>query len=182
MQESCPVAPPTSQRVLELGEVEFPRKLLEVSGRDPRHGVHELLEARRVRIQLGEHRLARVLGFILRLARLESLGEVRPELIQASIRHLEDAADVSRAGSVEKKGALGSIRVARIETVAVTLQKLESHQRVREVRYGAWTELQGCSDFLARHRLSRELGEEFELDGGEQRLRRKETQANLHDM
>jgi hypothetical protein len=35
---------------------------------------------------------------------------------------------------------------------------------------------------ISCHRLSRELGEEFQLDGGEQRLRRKETQADLHDM
>jgi hypothetical protein len=68
----------------------------------------------------------------------------------------EDAADIVRAFPVERKGALGSIRIARTGTVAISVEKLESHERVREVRYGAWAEFQSGGDLPARHRL---LGE-----------------------
>ena len=73
-------------------------------------------------------------------AGLKCLSKVRPETVQTSIRHLQNPADVARALSVQEKGALGRIHVARLWTITLTLEKLESHQRVREVWYGARTE------------------------------------------
>ena len=56
--QSRPVAPPTSQSVLNCEKSNFSREGLEVDARQAGHRAHELLEPRRVAVELLEHRLS----------------------------------------------------------------------------------------------------------------------------
>src|SRR5262245_44216748 len=129
-------------------EVELLREGAEVARRDAAHGVHELLEALRVAVQLLEHPRAPMLDLVLRLPGAERLGEVPPEAVETRIRHLEEAADVAGAFAVEEERGLGRVPVAGRRSVAVTLEEAERDQRVEEVRDRARMESQGDAQLL----------------------------------
>src|SRR5215213_332278 len=76
------------------GEVELLGQDLKIPQGDALHRLHELLKASRVAVELVEHRLAGMLDLVLRLAALQSLGQVTPEAIQPRVCHLQDPADV----------------------------------------------------------------------------------------
>ena len=105
------------------GEVELLGQGVEVAERDARHRVHELLESRRIAVELLEHRLPGVLDLVLGLAGLQRFGEIAPEAIEPRIGHLEDAADVGRAALVQKCRGLGGVAVAAIPAVPVAFQE-----------------------------------------------------------
>src|SRR5262245_62822938 len=81
-----------------------------VGERDAGHRVHELLKPLGVTVKLFEHSFAAVLHLVLRLARLESFGQVTPESVKSCIRHVEETANISAAVAVEKVS--GILRIA----------------------------------------------------------------------
>src|SRR5262249_14709669 len=141
-------------------EVELLGERREVARRDSAHGLHELLEPRRVAVELLEHRRARALEFVLRLARLEAFAEITPEGIEPGVRHLEETAHVAGAAPVEEGGAFRGVSVACRWPVAVPLEEAERHQRVREIRHGAGMEAEKSAKLLGRPGRSAERGED----------------------
>ena len=79
---------------LVSGKVEFLGERREIAHRDAAHRVHELLQARWVRIERVEHGLACLLDLVLRLSGFQRRREIGPEPIQACVRHLEYPTDV----------------------------------------------------------------------------------------
>src|SRR5262249_61884005 len=73
---------------------------LEVRERDAGHRVYELLKPLGVTVKLFEHPFAAMLHLVLRLARLESFGQVIPESVKSRIRHVEKTANIGAAVSV----------------------------------------------------------------------------------
>jgi hypothetical protein len=122
-----------------------------------------------------------VLDLVLGLAGSQSIREVAPEWVQAGVRHLEEAAHELRARPIEKQGGLVGVAVAGEGTVAITLEEAKGHQRVQEIWVGAWVQPKCRLQFGASHRPGPELGEEPQLDGGEEDLGRPERHADFHD-
>ena len=174
-------APDVAHRLV-LREVELLGQRVEVSQRDALHRGHELLEPRRVAVELVEHRLAGVLDLVLRLARLQRLGQIAPERIQPCIGHLQDSADVGRAPLVQEHRGLGSVAIAATASVAVALQEPQRDQGVEKVVDPSGVEAEPFADLLPGHRLGAELREQLELHRREHRLRRPESHADLHDV
>src|SRR5437762_1933009 len=77
-----------------FGKVEFIGERGEIAQGDATHRVHELLQARRVCIELAEHRLACLLDLVLRLSGLQRWREIGPEPIQTRVCHFEYPTDV----------------------------------------------------------------------------------------
>jgi hypothetical protein len=73
---------------LVLGEVDLLSQRVGIAERDALHRFHELLQPRRVAVELVEHRLAGVLDLVLRLAGPQRLGEIAPESIKPRVAHL----------------------------------------------------------------------------------------------
>ena len=167
---------------LVLGEVELLRECVEVAERDSLHRVHELLEPRRVAVQLVEHRLAGVLDLVLRLPGPQRLGEIAPESIQPGVQHLEDPADVRRALLVEERRGLRRVAIAAVGAVAVALEEPQRDERVEKVVDPARVQPEPFAELLTGHRLVAELREQLQLDRREQRLRRPEPHPDLHDV
>src|SRR5262249_20133574 len=113
-----------AQRVIR-GEVELLGEGREVARRDAAHACHELFEARGVAVELLEHRRARALELVLRLARLEAFAEITPEGVEPGVRHLEEPAHVAGAASIEEGGALRGVAVACGRPVPVPLEEAE---------------------------------------------------------
>src|SRR5437868_7132486 len=76
------------------GKVEFLGERREIAHGDAAHRVHELLEARRVCVELSEHGLAGLLDLVLRLSGFQCWREIGPEAIQPCICHLKYPTDI----------------------------------------------------------------------------------------
>ena len=162
-------------------EIELVGKGLEIGARDAGHRRHELLEPRRIGIELVEHRLAALLDLVLRLAGAERRGEIGPEGIEAAVRHFEQAADVARAGAIEIESGGGRVHVARARAVAAPGEQAERDQSVEEVKGRARMKAERLLQLRRRLRAGCKLGEQAELDRAQQGLRRPETHADLED-
>ena len=162
-------------------EIERVRERLEVARRDSRHGLHELFEPFRLAVQLTEHRGAAVLRFVLRLAGPQRRGQVSPEGVEPRVRHFQKAAHVSRTLLVEEERGIPRIPIAAFGAIAVTLQKLERHQRIEEVGICPLMQTEGLLELGARHCALSQGREQSELDSREQGLGRPECHADFHD-
>ena len=63
----------------------------------------------------------------------QRLRQVVPELEEARVEHLEDAADVARAVAVEVERADRRVGVARGRPVAVAIEELHRHEGIEEI-------------------------------------------------
>src|SRR5215213_6625051 len=103
--------------------------------RDPRHRVHELLQAVRIAVQLFEQGSAAVFDLVLRLSGLQRLGEVSPEPVEPAVEHFQQAADVGRLVGVEELRGVAGVAILAAWSVAVSLQKSHCDETVEEVVY-----------------------------------------------
>ena len=78
------------------------------------------MRARRLRTKVVF--LATVLHLVLRLAGLKRFGEVAPESVKSRIRHLEEAADVRAAVTVEEVSGLVRVAVWRRLSFTISLK------------------------------------------------------------
>ena len=183
MIESWPVAPPTSHSVWYLEKSNFSASAWKWPVEMPGHRVHELLEPGRVGVELVEHRLAGVLDLVLRLAGPQRLGEVAPEPDTAA-RWPSRGCRRCRPGSPcrgtpRSPRCCGSAPLARL--------RRDRAARARPARRGSRGPRAVVEPELARrsrHRSSRRrrAGEQLELDGRQERLRRPEPHPHLHDL
>src|ERR1051326_3417206 len=67
------------------------------------HGSQEFLQSRRFGVEGFEQRHRTVASFVLRASGSQRLGEVRPERVQTTVTHLEDAAHIGRLPFVQKQ-------------------------------------------------------------------------------
>ena len=164
---------------LEVREVELLREGFKIDARETGHGAHELFQAREFFVELFEHSLHAVLGFVLRLAGTESFGKIVPELEETLVQHDEDAADISGAGAVEVERAGGGIGVFGIRAVADAVEELHGDQRVEEVGDAARMDADFGTQFSAGQLAGAERGEQFKADGCEEDFRRPEGKGRL---
>jgi hypothetical protein len=73
-----------------------------------------------------------VLDLVLGLSGPQSHGEIAPESIWPCVGHLEDPAQVGRAGLVEKGGACVRIAVDGSAPITVSIEELEGDERSDE--------------------------------------------------
>ena len=161
-------------------EVDLLGEGVEVARGDARHGAHELLEARRVAVELLEHPGTRALDLVLRLACLQRFGQVAPERIEPGVGHLEEATDVGRALLVQERRRLRRVAIPSVVAVAVAPEEPERHECVEEVVDAAPVQAKASAELFTAHGLVTELGEQVELDRGEERLGGKEAHPYLH--
>jgi hypothetical protein len=173
-------APDVAHRLVP-GEVELLGQRLEVGPRDPLHRGHELLEPRRVAVELLEHRPAGVHDLVLGPAGPQRLGQVSPESVQARVRHLEDPSDVRGAPLVQRR-RFGRVAIAALAPDAIALEELQGDERVDEVVDRSRMEAEPLADLLTGHRVVTESREQLQPNGRQQRLRRPEPHADLHDV
>src|SRR5262249_39546559 len=138
-------------------------------------------EARRLAIELREHRGAGVLGLVLGLAGAQRILEVVPEAEEAIVVHLEEPAQVVLAAAHQESGALGGVRVVWAGPGPFPLEHAERHQRIDEVRDGTGMEAETLPELLTGERSVTELVEKVELGGDQQDLRAHEAAADLGD-
>jgi hypothetical protein len=181
MQASCPVAPPTVRHRPVGREVELVGEGLEIGEADPAHRIHELLEPLGIGIKLFEHRLARMLDLVLRLAGLERGRQIAPERVQARIGHFEDAADIGRAAPDQETAGLRRVAVAGAGAGAIAAKQVERDQRVEEIGRGARVEAEAGFDLGAGHGPFGKQREQAELDRAQQRLGGPEAHPDLQE-
>ena len=121
-----------------------------------------------------------MLHFVLRLAGLERFGEVAPETVKSRIRHLEEAAHIRAAVSVEEVSGLLRVPVSRRLSVAIAGQHIECDERVEQVGDAARMKAELALQLARGQRFAAQGGEHAELDGRKQGLRRPETHSDLH--
>ena len=157
-------APDIADRLV-LGEVELRSQRVEVAERDSRHRLHELLEPRRVAVELVEHRLAGLLDLVLGLPGLQRLGEIAPEWIEPLVGHLQDSADVGRAPLVQERRTLSRVAIAAVAPLTVPLQESQRDEGVEEVVDPSRVEAELFADLLTGHRIGAEVREQLQLHG-----------------
>ena len=163
-------------------EIELLGERFEVTRRDASHRIHELVELLRRRVELGEDGLTGVFDLVLGLTRLQPLGEIVPDLVEAIARHLENPSDVLRAVLVQEHGGLLRVPVQGRGAIPITVEHAERDEGVREVRDRARMEPEALSDGVAAQLATAEVGEELELDRAEEGSRAEKAHADLHDV
>ena len=163
-------------------EVELLCEELEVSGGNACHRVHELLEARRVRVELVEHRPAGHLDLVLGGAGPQGFGEIGPEGVEARVGHLEDAADIGRLVPVQEHRAVRGVGVDRVGAVSRSLEEAERDETVEEVATPSRAQTEPLAETIGAVGLRSEFAEHAELDATQQSLRREEPHSHLHDV
>ena len=93
------------------------------------HGPQEFLQPCRFSVQSLEQGQGTVTSFVLRAARSQRLGQVRPERVQTTVTHLEHASHIGRLPfvQIQIRGRCVSV------DVAIALEKAGGHQRIEEV-------------------------------------------------
>lgn len=132
----------------------------------------------RIGIEGAEEIFAAVAGFVLVLSGPEGFGEVAPERIEAAVAHLEDAADVRGFVAVEEQVGGGRIAVDAVGP----LEKSEGHEGVEEIGGGPGVESESGLQVLEVAGLLRQLGEDSEFDGAEERFGGPEAEADLQNL
>ena len=136
-------------------------------------------------VQLGEHRLAGVLDLVLRLPGLERLGRGRPRSDRGARWPSRGCRRCRPGCSCRGRARVsGVLRVARRRARRRRARrKPQRHQRVGEVGHARADGARApAPSSVAGHRALAERGEQLELDRGQQRLRRPEAHADLHDV
>src|SRR5262245_32222733 len=118
-----------------------------------------------VTVKLFEHSFAAVLHLVLRLARLESFGQVPPESVKSRIRHVEETADIGAAVAVKKVSGILRIAVLRGLALAVSRQHIQSHERVEEVGDAAWMKFERVLKLSCGQRLVTQHSKQVQFDG-----------------
>src|SRR6201996_7648639 len=135
---------------------------------DAGHGCEKCFEARRIGVQGGERRCTGVtLGLVLQLAGTKRLGQMVPEAVESGVRHLQDAADITRLVAIKKKICIRSIAIAILRAV----QKAQSHQRVQKIACCTRMQPQAACESVELLGTMGKFGEDTHFDGAEQRLR-----------
>src|SRR5437870_1213323 len=95
------------------------------------------------------------------------------------VEHHQNAAHIARAVTVQEKRAFGGIEVARGWPITLPLEELHGDQRVEEVGNGARVQAEFPAQLRAGEPLAGELGEDAELDRGEEHLGGPERERGL---
>ncbi len=164
-----------------LREVDFLGQRLEVRAGNAAHRGHELLEARRIGVQLVEHRAAVVLDLVLRLTGFQCGAEVVPVAEEPRVQHLEHAADVAGLVLVEERRGVRRVAILARGAIADAVEEAERHEGVEEVVHAARVQPQHASQLRAGERARTERGEHAELHCRQQHLRGPERGAHFDD-
>jgi hypothetical protein len=140
-------------------EIEFPGEHFEIYTRETCHSVEEALELFRVGIQFIEYVFAAVLGFVLRLPGAQRFGQIIPVLEQPRIEHFGDSADITRAIAVEIQSGGGRVEISRLGAVALTLEELHRHQRIKKICDAARMQFKFLTDLRSCESAPTECGE-----------------------
>ncbi len=130
---SWPVAPPTSHSVRYFVKSTLSASALKFGAGEAAHRGHELLEARRIGVQLVEHRAAVVLDLVLRLAGFQRRAEIVPVAEEPRVQHLQHAAHVAGLVLVEERRGVRRVAVLARGAVADAVEEPERHERVEEI-------------------------------------------------
>ena len=137
------------------------------SAADAAHGAEEVAEAIGVGVEGLEEIVTAVARLVLWFAGAKRGGEVAPEAVEASVGHLQDAADVRGLVLVEEE--IGGRRIGVVSVVA--LEAIECDEGVEEVARGARMQADAAADAGESLRAFGEHREELEFNGAEQDLR-----------
>ena len=165
----------------EWREVELLGERLEVDARDAGHRVQELLQPRRLGVELLEHPVAAVLGLVLWLPGAKRLGKILPEAEQAGVQHLEDAAHVAGAGPVQVEDTGSCVAVRRAGAVAVAIEEAHRHQSVEEVVGAAGVQAELGAELGRGEPARSQVREELQLDRRHEHLGGPEGERRLED-
>jgi len=165
----------------ESRKVKLLRERLEVDARGAGHRTHELFQSGHVRVEFLEHAFLPVFDLVLRPAGSQGLGQIVPKFEQPCVEHDQKPADVPWAGFVQEHGTFGRVEIFCLGSVAVSVEKLHRHKRVKKVGDGAWMEVQFPAQLRAGETPIRECGEQADLNGREQDLGPPKTKGGLQD-
>ena len=119
-----------------------------------------------------------MLALVLRSPGPQTLRQGPPELIETSIRHLQDATDIGRLAPIEKQVGRRGVGIAAV----LALEHPQRYQRVEEIRRAPRVQTQSLAQSLAiKSSRIRELRKDAKLDSAQQRLRAPEREPQLHD-
>src|SRR6476469_357118 len=144
--------------------------------------MHELFEPTVVAVEPLVERLSGEFDLVLGLPGLQRLGQLTPEPVEPLAAHLEEPADVGGTLFVEECRRLGAVAIAAIRTVAIAFEESQRDEGIEEVVGRPRVKSQPFADFLARHRLSAEVAEQVQLHRRQQRLRRTNSHADIHNV
>ena len=163
-------------------EIELLGERFEVDARQAGHRAEELLELRRVGVELLEHAfLPPCLISFCGCPGAQRFRQIVPELEQPRVEHLQNAADVARAAAIEIKSAGGRVEILRVGAVAFALEEFHRHERIEKIGDAARMQFEFFPELRAGEPALAERREDTELDRGEQDLRIPEAEGGLQN-
>src|SRR5205807_9571748 len=93
-RQTCCTADVTQSAIAR--EIELVGQRFEVDARQTSHGVEELLQPRRDRVQLLEYALSPACGFVLRLAGAKRFPQIVPAFERARVQPFQNSANLAR--------------------------------------------------------------------------------------
>src|SRR5215510_5964298 len=130
-KQSCRATDITQRAVAR--EIEFLGQRFKVDPRKAGHCVKELLQLRRIRIELLENTFFALLGFVLRLTGSQGLRQAVPEFEEPCVQHLQNSTYVSRALPIQIQSRRGRIEIFGVLSFAFALQKFHYEKRIEEI-------------------------------------------------
>jgi hypothetical protein len=144
---------------------------------DAGHRFQKAAEAFGVGIERDEGAGIAAAGLVLRLAGTQRGREVSPEVVEAVVRHLENAPDIGWLAAIEEQ--IGGGRVG-VDAVAA-FEEVERDQSIEEVACPTRMQAEASAQLGQRLGVPGKLSEDPNLDGAQEGLGGKETHAYLHN-